>query len=129
IPVNPLAVEIAFANRFSLAVLNAKAVAEIDEGAVASLASRFCNDAYWFDQMACSSPRLIVWVGATETCTLAQNVFWAAVAREVENRGIEYSEMIGLNKLVSAYVSAATGISDQILPGITSPIGRIRLSK
>lgn len=129
IPVNPLAIEVAFANRFSLAVLDAGAVAEVDEAAVAAVAGRFYNDAYWFDQMACSAPRLVVWIGSAETCRRAQTVFWSALSREVAKRGVEYPEMIGLNKLVSAYVSAANGHSDAILPGVTGAVSRVHLAR
>jgi hypothetical protein len=127
IPLNPLALEVAFANRFSLAVLDAANVAEAESAALASLAGRFYNDAYWFDQMACSAPRLVVWIGDAETCRHAQSSFWPALSHELTRRGVEYPEMVGLNKLVSAYVSAAEGLSDEIQPGVTSPISRVHL--
>ena len=38
----------------------------IDENRRAALAKQFFDDSFWFDQMACSSPRLLVWCG-TET--------------------------------------------------------------
>jgi hypothetical protein len=129
IPLNPLAAEVAFANRFSLAALNSAAVSTASEQDLANLAGRFFNDSFWFDQMACSSPRLVAWIGESESCAQAQDVFWPALAREVQKRGVEYAEVIGLNKLVSAYVSAANDISDKILPGITGPVSRIHVGK
>jgi hypothetical protein len=129
IPVNALAIEVAFANRFSLAVLDAAAVANADDAALTGLAGRFYNDAYWFDQMACSAPRLVVWVGPAETCRLAQTAFWAALSHEVVRRGVEYDETVGLNKLVAAYVSAASGFSDHIVPGVTGAVSRVHLTK
>ena len=44
-------------------------------------------------------------------------------------RGTEYAEVIGLNKLVSAYFSAATGLSDKILPGVTGIVSRVHVDK
>ena len=129
IPLNPLATEVAFANRFSLAVLNSVSVAAASEEALAGLAAHFFNDSFWFDQMACSSPRLVVWIGNTENCARAQSLFWSALTREVQKRGIEYAEIIGLNKMVSAYVSAATEISDRILPGVTEIVSRVHVGK
>ncbi|HEU0369699.1 MAG TPA: acyl-CoA reductase [Candidatus Acidoferrum sp.] len=129
VPLNPLATEIAFANRFSLAVLNSVSVAAASDDALANLAMRFSNDSFWFDQMACSSPRLVVWIGALGDCKQAQNAFWPALTREVRKRGIEYAEVIGLNKMVSAYVSAAAEISDQILPGVTGVVSRLHVGK
>jgi hypothetical protein len=128
IPCNVLAIEVAFANRFSLAVVDAATVTKADDTALTGLAGRFYNDAYWFDQMACSAPRLVVWVGPAETCRLAQAAFWRALSHEVARRGVEYDEMIGLNKLVAAYVSAATGLSDHIVPGITGAVSRMHLA-
>ena len=129
IPLNPLATEIAFANRFSLVVLNSVPVATASAESLAILAARFSNDSFWFDQMACSSPRLVVWIGTAKDYAQAQNVFWPAVTREVQNRGIEYAEVIGLNKMVSAYLSAATEISDEILPGVTGIVSRVHVGK
>jgi hypothetical protein len=128
VPLNALATEIAFANRFSLAVLNAAAVNACGADGLRELASRFYRDAYGFDQMACSSPRLVVWVGSAEERSPAQREFWAALTREVERRGTEYPEMVGLNKQVAAYVAAARGVADEVAPGVTSAISRVHVS-
>jgi hypothetical protein len=127
IPLNPLASEVAFADRFSLAVLDASTVVEADAAAIAKLASLFCNDAYWFDQMACSSPRLVVWVGPLDACLAAQDRFWPAITDEVQKRGIQYDGKIGLNKLVSSYVAGATGVVDHVHPDVTGPVSRLHL--
>ena len=129
IPMNPLAIEVAFANRFSLAAMDATAVAKADDAQLASLASRFYNDAYWFNQMACSSPRLVAWVGTADVCSSAQTVFWIALSREIEKRGFQLPEVAGINKLVHAYSSAGVGISDGISPGVTGAISRVHLAK
>jgi hypothetical protein len=127
IPVNPLAIELAFANRFSLAMIDAAAVTRADEATVRGLAGCFYNDAYWFDQMACSAPRLVIWVGEDNTCRRAQSAFWPALSHEIDRRGLVYDEMIGLNKLVSAYKSAATGFADRIEADVTSALSRVHL--
>lgn len=58
LPLAPHATELLFGDRFSLAVLRGGGA---DPG---ELARRLFVDAYWFDQMGCSSPRLVVGVGA-----------------------------------------------------------------
>lgn len=63
VPLAPLANELAFPDRFSLAVLNAEKVSQLGEQELDHLLDQFYNDVFWFDQMACSSPRLVVWVG------------------------------------------------------------------
>jgi hypothetical protein len=127
VPMNPLASEIVFADRFSLAALNAEAVEMADDKHLQVLATRFFNDCYWFDQVACSSPRLVVWVGEKSSCADAKELFWPKVASEIVKRGLKYPDVIGMNKLVSAYVAAANGLSDQILPGVTGPLSRVHL--
>jgi hypothetical protein len=56
LPLAPHATELLFGDRFSLAVLDAASPED-------DLPRRLYNDAYWFDQMGCSSPRLVVGVG------------------------------------------------------------------
>jgi hypothetical protein len=63
---------------------------------------------------------LLVWIGALEDCRQAQNTFWPALRREGRKRRIECAEVIGLNKMVSAYVSAARKMFDQLLPVLQS---------
>ncbi len=56
----PRSVELTFADRFSLAVLDADAYAGVDPE---EIARRFYTDTFYSDQNACSSPRLVVWLG------------------------------------------------------------------
>jgi Acyl-CoA reductase (LuxC) len=127
VPMNPLGTELVFPTRFSLAVLNANKVQCADEATLGRLAAHFCNDAYWFDQMACSSPRLVVWVGPDSACQAAKEVFWPKVEEEIRKRNVEYPEVVGIDKLVTAYVSAGHGFSDSLGPDLTGNISRIHL--
>ena len=127
IPLNPLALDVAFADRFSLAVLNAYKVLEADATSLRNLASEFQRDAYGFDQMACSSPRLVIWIGDSISCISAQSRFWEALAMEVSLRKTAYPPIVGLNKLVTAYSSAAMGTADRVWPDVTGPISRVHL--
>jgi hypothetical protein len=53
--------DVVFPDRHSLAILDAASVAALDEAGLKTLADRFFDDAFWFDQGACSSPRLLMW--------------------------------------------------------------------
>jgi hypothetical protein len=53
--------DVTFPDRHSLAIVDIAAVLAADEAELARVAARFFNDAYWFDQGACSSPRLVIW--------------------------------------------------------------------
>lgn len=80
IPIPPRCLEITFANRYSICLLNASVIINISVDALNNLAKNFYNDAYLFDQNACSSPRLILWIGSDEDVMRAKNIFWTAVA-------------------------------------------------
>lgn len=78
LPTTPRCVDIAFADRYSIAMIGAKAVCSADDSAMAKLAQDFYNDTYLMDQNACSSPRTILWVSDGDV-EAAQNKFWKAV--------------------------------------------------
>jgi len=63
LPTRPDGLTLGFADRKSIAIIGTDAYSVLDDAARDELASRLCNDMYWFDQMACSSPRLLVWLG------------------------------------------------------------------
>ena len=81
-PLAPRANEITFADRHSLAVLNADAyLAAADK---ARIAQDFYNDTYLSDQNACTAPHFIIWVGAE--VAEAQEVFWTTLHGLVRTR-------------------------------------------
>lgn len=85
IPLPPLAHEISFANRFSMAALSAGHYLTQSETAQTVIAQNLATDIFQFNQMACSSPRLLVWVGSPEQQAQAAAAFYpqlAAVAFE-----------------------------------------------
>ncbi len=78
IPLNPLALEVGFADRFSLAALDAATVLAQPDDTLREMARRFVNDTLWSDQQACSSPRAVIWVGNSEDIARAKTRFWHA---------------------------------------------------
>ncbi len=75
----PQAFDVTFPDRYSLLVARAQAVLEMDENQVAKLTQAFYNDTYLTDQNACSSPRLVYWLGEGEALQAARARFWEAV--------------------------------------------------
>ena len=59
----PHAVEVTFPDRYSLLCVSAEAVLMMDEKQLSAAAQGFYNDTYLTDQNACTSPRLIYWLG------------------------------------------------------------------
>jgi Acyl-CoA reductase (LuxC) len=98
LPLAPHATELLFGDRFSLAVLDA---ASPDE----DLAARLFTDAYWFDQMGCSSPRLVVGVGDGAWPRL--EALFDGLADEVVRRGYTLELGAALAKRAYAYGALA----------------------
>lgn len=80
IPLSPLAHEISFANRFSVAAINAAHYFVQDESVRATAARNLANDIFQFNQMACASPRLLVWIGSEENKSKACDLFYPQLA-------------------------------------------------
>lgn len=78
-------VDVAFADRYSLCALGARAVADCSDRELDDLARAFYNDAYLMDQNACSSPHLILWVGEQEASQKAATRFWNALSLHVRD--------------------------------------------
>lgn len=81
VPLPPHAGELCFADRASLCAMAAEAVNSADDEQLRHLAERFATDVTTFGQAACSSPRLLVWVGDDAACERAQKRLVAALDR------------------------------------------------
>lgn len=88
----PRAIELPFADRHSLALLNSEAVLKSD---IKRLASDFYVDTYYTDQNACSSPRIIIWFG--NKIEEAKELFWSAVEELVDDK-YEYKAIFSIDK-------------------------------
>ena len=86
LPIPERSIEIAFADRYSLCVLDPGAIIEADDTEIQRLAESFYNDTYLMDQNACSSPHLIVWLGDGMKTAGAKQRFWDAVYEVTASR-------------------------------------------
>lgn len=98
----PHASELAFANKFSLALIYAEGWINASEPVRAAWLTRFFNDAYTWGQMACSSPRLVVWHGDSGAASRAQSTFWTGLMRLMRERGNHPLPVDSVNKRVAA---------------------------
>lgn len=100
--------DVTFPNRHSLALLDAAAIRSSSEEELSGLADRFFNDAYWFDQAACSSPRLIVWKSSPgDDAQDARHRFRSAVSDAIRRRSHEIETGLAITKMVFAFRRAA----------------------
>lgn len=89
LPLPPHASERVFGNKYSFAVIDAARYQDAPEAERVRVASGFFNDLFWFDQMACSSPHVVFWIGAPEAADSAARDFERALQDEVARRRFE----------------------------------------
>lgn len=101
-PLEPRAGEITFANRCSLAVIDSEWY--LEKADRRRTAQDFYNDTFLTDQNACTSPRIVVWLG--ERRAEAKEAFWGTLHELVKAR-YEFQPVQGIDKLVKSCLLAA----------------------
>ena len=91
-------VDLCFPDKWSVCLLKCSAVITLAEQGRKELAGKFVNDAWLFGQMACSSPRAIIWYGDAGEIEEAQRLFFEAVAVELRVRDHQDSAFDAVNK-------------------------------
>lgn len=114
VPLPATALEIAFADRFSLAAFPAAHLAGLGEEPFQQLVAGFCNDAFLFGQKACASPRAVVFIGTPAVCAMAASRFWTALQAVVRHRQVLFGEADGITRLAAAMALAAGAPAAQI---------------
>ena len=97
----PRSIEMAFADRYSIAVIDADFYLEQD---LEKVAKDFYTDTYYSDQNACSSPRMVIWLG--EKKYEARKKFWSKLEEIVMNE-YEMKPIQAVDKFESFCVLAA----------------------
>ncbi len=105
LPSKPVTKDITFADKFSYSIIKAVSYNNLSEDKKAIQATQFYNDAYWFDQMACSSPRFVLFIGNQNECEEASKAFWKSLERELNRRSKSDSIDVAMEKLVYMYES------------------------
>jgi len=112
LPTKPRCVDIAFADRVSVALIRSESVLECSEAELQGVCARFVADSLTFGQNACSSPRLVVWEGSKARLTSsASSRLWGKVDEvirettaqepiEVMSRLAELCEVIATSDVV-----------------------------
>ena len=101
-PLNPRANEITFADRYSIAVINADEYLKAENKE--KIAQNFYNDTYFSDQNACTAPRLIAWLGNGKEA--AKEEFWKYVHLLVAEK-YSLAPVQAIGKLHALYKTAS----------------------
>jgi hypothetical protein len=68
------AIDVTFGDKYSICIINADIY--LHEISPKKIAQAFYNDTFLFDQQACTSPHLIVWLGSDENVANSKKIFW-----------------------------------------------------
>lgn len=119
-PLPPRSGEIAFADRYSLAVIDSDAYLAIADKA--RTAEDFYNDTFFSDQNACTSPRAVIWTGGR--IAEAKKAFWDEL-HELVKRKYALQPIQGVNKLTSGCLIAAAEPGVRVEPRDDNLIVRV----
>ena len=97
----PRSFEVTFADRFSFCIIDAQRYLEIDNKEKVAL--NFYNDTYFFDQNACTSPKLIFWFGDSESISNAKKIFWEIQHKLLVKKNYLISSSGSIQKLNTSY--------------------------
>lgn len=120
--IQPRTVEVTFADRYSFVIINSDDYMQIKDKK--RVAQEFYNDTFLTDQNACTSPRLVVWVG--NAIVEAKSAFWDNIQKLVEEK-YQFQPIQGINKLTSAFLIAAKQEGTHIVKGKDNRIVRVCL--
>ena len=86
----------------------------------------FYNDTYLFDQNACTSPHLIIWVGKEKKIENAKSIFWEKLYALVKNK-YDISAFSALNKLTTFCDHSSKKKGIFLIPPLDNLIWRVKI--
>lgn len=122
-PIQARSGEVTFADRYSLAIIDAEKFISLDDKK--RFSEDFYNDTYLTDQNACTSPRIVVWIG--NNIPEAKELFWNNLHDLVKKKYV-FQPIMGVNKITSSYIFAATHKDVKIVPHIDNYLVRVQLT-
>lgn len=95
--------DLVFPDRYSFAILDAENYLNLPEEKGRQLAQAFFNDAYWFGQMACSSPRHVLWRGNQKNVEEAVGIFYQRLSAHLKSKAFENDASMAMDMLTLAH--------------------------
>ena len=123
-PIPPRSTEITFADRYSIAVIDSDSYMRIKDKD--RIAQDFYNDTFFSDQNACTSPRIVIWLG--NRINEAKEVFWGK-EQKIAVKKYMLQPIQTVNKLTSAYMSAVEFEDCKVINGSDNIIVRVQVAK
>ncbi|MBF0279060.1 MAG: hypothetical protein HQM13_14765 [SAR324 cluster bacterium] len=111
LPSQPTTKDISFADKSSHCIIDSKTYNSVNLEKANEIARLFYNDAYWFSQMACSSPRTVYFVGNVDECRVSSERFWRNLAEELQRRETVDTMPNAMNKFIFLHRSVCEGLA------------------
>jgi len=93
--------DVTFSDKKSLSIINTNFYLKLNKAEKTRLAHSFYNDSYWFDQMACSSPGRVYFIG--NNSAKASKIFWDYLSKEIIKNNTLDDQSLSIKKLTSLY--------------------------
>jgi hypothetical protein len=122
-PLKIKADEIIFADRYSIAVIETDKYLQAKDKT--KIAFDFYNDTYFSDQNACTSPRIIFWIGKEKE--RAKKEFWEQMHRQIKEKYIMQPVQAVLK--LSAYYCAASEFDVKLIKNNNTSVMRVVVKK
>ena len=122
-PCKPRCIDICFADRYSICIIDGNAILDADEAAVSRLADNFYNDTYLMDQNACSSEQLIFWKNDSEE---ARSKFWDALYNFAQKK-YDLQAALGVDKYTHMFEDILDGKPIEKVEKKTNLLYRVKL--
>jgi hypothetical protein len=106
---SPGAKDLTFPDRVSFSAVGAEAWLSAKEATRSKLIEAFYNDTFWFDQMACSSPQLLVFVSPSIDLSQSAETDFLNRLNLFAQEKYEIAEGVAINKMVAAVNGVARG--------------------
>lgn len=120
----PRCVDVCFADRYSVCILDGAAVLNSDQKQMDALASAFYNDTYLMDQNACSSPQILFWLNASKE---AVTKFWKSVTAFAEKKYV-LQPAVAVDKYTHAFEDILDGVPLNAIKRDDNLLYRVQLS-
>ena len=122
----PRAFDITFSDRYSMCIINADSY--IHEPEREKVAMGFYNDTYLFDQNACTSPHLVVWMGTEENVQQAQHEFWGSLQNIIKSN-YKVQPVAAVDKMTSFFNQAIQMENIHLVPNENNLLWRVTLNE
>jgi len=123
-PLPPRSFDITFADRYSICAIDADQF--VGETNIELVVKGFYNDTFLFDQNACTSPHLVVWVGSEENVKTSQSIFWGRLHTKVTEK-YQFQPVSAVDKVTSFYSQAINDHNILLEESDDNLIYRVRL--